>query len=103
MFGSGNEDRAHDCDGRDGIGERHQGRVKEPRDAPNDIEADKSGEHEDEKGGNEIKGLDAGMRWLCVFSGGSGGDKEAPNSKPQAPEKFQIPNSKDWLFHLLTP
>ena len=55
-LGPGDEDRADDGDGRDGVGQRHQRRVQQPRDPGDDAEADEGRQHEDEEERDELSG-----------------------------------------------
>ena len=52
---AGEQNRADDGDGRDRVGQRHQRRVQQPRDAPDDVEADERRQHEHEQPVEEIE------------------------------------------------
>ena len=51
------QDRAHHGDGRDGVGQRHQRRVQQPRHAPDHVQADEGGQHEHKQRGDVVHGL----------------------------------------------
>ena len=47
IVAAGHDDRADHRDGRDGVGERHQRRVQQPRDPADHAQPDERGQHED--------------------------------------------------------
>ncbi len=46
---AGQQHRADDGDRGDGVGQRHERRVEQPRDAPDDVHPQEGGQHQDEE------------------------------------------------------
>ncbi len=65
---TGEDDGADDGDGVESVGERHQWRVKQRRDAADDFESDECGQHEDVKASEQIQ-LHFGVSSLAARAG----------------------------------
>src|ERR1700680_2655927 len=68
-MGAGNQKRSHQRDPRDGVGQRHQWRVHQLGHAPDDLEPQEGGQHEDVQSDLEVGGSQVAT---CSGSEGSG-------------------------------